>query len=153
MRKTFRSNKAVSPVIATVLMILVVVVGMGLVFAFVSVYTATYQNGVGSSVLESLTIEDVWLHGTAGGYNDQATISIYNSGDISAQINDIYINGIAATNGTTYYPIQIGQHISITVTADEASLEGSAIWQSGASYDFKVTTVRGSSFEESISAS
>jgi len=130
-------------------MILVVIVGMGLVFAFVSVYTANYQAGIGSSVLESLTIEDIWLHGSAGtGYNNQVTLWVYNSGQIDSVIHGIYINGIAASNGTSFnfnVPVAVGQHVSIT-------LQWSSAWVSGMTYDFKVSTLRGSSFEQSIMA-
>ena len=61
MRKTSNNRRAVSPVIATVLMILVTMVGMTILFAFVASYSDNYKAGVGSSVMESLTVEDIWL--------------------------------------------------------------------------------------------
>ena len=61
MKRLFRNKKAVSPVIATVLMILVTMAGMTILFGFVISYSDTYKAGVGSSVMESLTIEDIWL--------------------------------------------------------------------------------------------
>ena len=42
-------------------MIVVVMVGMTILFAYVAVYAQNYQTGVGSSILESMTIEDVWI--------------------------------------------------------------------------------------------
>ena len=32
-----------------------------MVFAYVTVYSSSYQAGIGSSVLESMTVEDVWI--------------------------------------------------------------------------------------------
>ena len=61
MKKLFRNRKAVSPVIATVLMILVTMAGMTILFGFVISYSDSYKAGIGSSVMESLTVEDIWL--------------------------------------------------------------------------------------------
>jgi flagellin-like protein len=61
MKKTFGSKKAISPVIATVLMILITMTGMTLLFVFVSSYSESYKAGIGSSVMESVTIEDIWI--------------------------------------------------------------------------------------------
>ena len=49
MRKRYHNKKAVSPVIATVLMMLVTMVGMTFLFAFVTSYTDNYKAGIGSS--------------------------------------------------------------------------------------------------------
>ncbi len=134
--------------IATVLMMMIVMVGMSLVFAFVTVYTQNYQNGVGSSVFESLTIEHVWFGAAGLAYSNEVTLWVYNSGEIDATVNAIYINGAAATNGSSSFnyniPVRVGQHIPITVQGP--------YWQSNVTYQFKVTTLRGSTFEESFTA-
>ena len=59
MRKLYRNKKGLSTVISTILMIMVVMVGMSLLFAYVAVYAQNYKAGIGSSVMESLTIEDI----------------------------------------------------------------------------------------------
>lgn len=149
MRKLCRNKRALSTVISTILMILVVMVGMTILFAFVDVYAQSYKAGIGSSVLESLTIEDICLNSTSSpvvAYTNQATLCVYNSGQIDANITGIYINGVAATNGINInIPVPVGDHVRIPVYA-------SSSWQSGVTYDFKVSTVRGSDFEESIVA-
>ncbi len=61
MKRLFKSKRAVSPVIATVLMILIVMAGMTILFAFIGAYAQSFQAGSGSAVLESLTVEDVWF--------------------------------------------------------------------------------------------
>jgi hypothetical protein len=96
--------------------------------------------------MESLTIEDIFLGST---YGNHVTLWIYNSGQIDATINVVYINGVAATNGSSTINfninVPVGAHVPITVQV-------SSIWHSGATYEFKVNTVRGSNFEESIIA-
>ena len=74
MRKLYRNKNGISPVISTILMILVVMVGMSMVFAYVTVYASSYQAGVGSSILESMTIEDVWIQNS-----NTVQISVYNT--------------------------------------------------------------------------
>ena len=61
MKKLFKNRKAVSPVIATVLMILITMAGMAILFGFVISYSDSYKSGIGGSVMESITVEDIWL--------------------------------------------------------------------------------------------
>ncbi len=99
MIRIFRNRKAVSPVIATILMILVVMVGMSIAFSYVVVYANNYKAGAGSSVLESLTVEDVWVQGST------VQVTVYNSAtkanigyDVNLQVTSIYVDGAALTN-------------------------------------------------------
>ena len=87
MMKLFRNKKAVSPVIATVLMILVTMAGMAILFGFVISYSDAYKSGVGSSVMESLTIEDIWISPPSV-TNSLYTVelSIYNVGKVDSNI-------------------------------------------------------------------
>jgi flagellin-like protein len=156
MRKIHRNRKGISPVIATILMIMIVIIGMSIVFAYVSVYTQNYQSGIGSSVLESLTIEDVCFNGTNTVVNgisvsNMATVSVYNSGLIPVTVNGIYIDGNATTlMGTSdfnyHFYIPVGDQEVILVQGPYSQ------WYPGASYDVKVTTLRGSSFEKTFTA-
>ena len=158
MRKLSRSKKGLSTVISTILMIMITMIGMSLVFAYVAVYTQTYQSGVGSSVLEALTIEDVCFNGTNHVYGDDATVSIYNSGQIPATINDIFVDGkattltaingeaTASTGGSNSFEfniyVPVGAQVIVTVQGPYS------IWYSLTQYTFKVTTLRGSTFTE-----
>jgi FlaG/FlaF family flagellin (archaellin) len=135
MRKLFktRNNRALSTVISTILMIMVVMIGMTLLFAYVTVYAQNYKEGVGGAVMESLTIEDVW-------FKDSTTlqISVYNAGKVDCQVNGIYNNGVAlvgATNLNT--PIKIGEHKLFVVNQP-------AGWPT--LNNLKIVTVRSSEF-------
>ncbi len=143
MKKLFTNKKAVSPVIATVLMIMVTMAGMTILFGFVISYSDAYKAGVGSSVMESLTIEDIWLSPHSTSYNFAVQISIYNVGKVDSTITSMYANGLKLTdNGNLNLnkPIAIGQHLTIT-------LDWSQVWIPGQQYTFRVSTLSGSNFD------
>jgi flagellin-like protein len=150
MKKLLRNRKAVSPVIATVLMIMVTMAGMAILFGFVISYSDSYKAGAGSSVMESLTIEDVWLSPGSNSYlSDSAhtvKLTIYNVGKVDSNITSIYVNGIKLTdtaNGQNFNlkeGIAVGEHKTIT-------LYWGNNWQSGITYTFRIATLKGSNFD------
>jgi flagellin-like protein len=128
MRKLFRSRRAVSPVVSTVLMILVVIIGMSVLFDFFVNYTRDFQTGSGSSVLESMAIEDVWFKGSA------AEVWVYNVGKVSFTINSVYVNDQKTSFEPSSREIAPGQHGMITIPASSGDI-------------IKIVTARGSAFE------
>ena len=149
MKNLFKNKKAVSPVVATVLMILVTMIGMTLLFAFVSSYSENYKAGIGSSVMESLTVEDIWLSPDQSGqstYDTEVVLSIYNVGKVESKINSVYVNGLKLTDTNTGQnfnlekDVLVGAHESITLYRQNN-------WQSGEIYTFRITTLRGSNFD------
>jgi flagellin-like protein len=154
MKRLFKNKKAVSPVIATVLMILITMVGMTLLFAFVSSYSENYKAGIGSSVMESLTVEDIWLSPQSvppsSIYNSDVNITIYNVGKIDSKITSIYANGLKLTDDTGGFnlnlPLEVGQHLTILLHWQDGP------WHHGQTYTFRVTTLRGSNFDVSYTA-
>jgi flagellin-like protein len=150
MKKLFRNKKAVSPVIATVLMIMVTMAGMAILFGFVISYSDAYKAGVGSSVMESLTIEDIWLSPHSANYNSEVQLSVYNVGKVDSTITSMYANGIKLTeNGNLNLnkPIAIGQHLNITLVWSQTTG-----WISGQEYTFRVSTLSGSNFDMKYTA-
>ncbi|HVP92188.1 MAG TPA: hypothetical protein VMS94_00445, partial [Acidobacteriota bacterium] len=87
MRKLCRNKKGLSTVISTILMIMVVMVGMSVAFTYVVFYAGNYQAGMGSSVLESLTVEDVWIKDT-----QTVQLSVYNTGTKSNLGTDVGVD-------------------------------------------------------------
>jgi flagellin-like protein len=150
MKRLFRNKKAVSPVIATVLMILVTMAGMSILFGFVISYSDSYKKGVGSSVMESLTVEDIWLSPppNGGAYNNQVQIWVYNAGKIDSTITSIYADGAALTENGNFNlkePIAVGHHLNITLTY-------SINWVRDHQYTFRISTLRGSNFDVTYKA-
>jgi len=134
-------------------MIMVVMIGMTIAFAAVVEYSNSYKAGLGSSVLESLTIEDVWIFSPS---NNTVNITLYNvatqtnlqaDSGVDTTIEAIYVNGTALTNPLTNdisftdYVITAGSHVTVM------GFSSPGFFQSGNSYIFKVVTVRGSNFE------
>ena len=142
MRKLRRSKRAVSPVLSTVILVLIVVIGMSFIFAFFVDYVRDYQEGRGSSVMELLEIEDVRFVA-----NHTVEVWLYNYGEIDLEIDSVYVNGLSANiscydNVWTLDPYQHKQFIVIFPYD----------WVSSLSYSFKFVTLRGSSVERSYYA-
>lgn len=150
MKRLFRNKKAVSPVIATVLMIMVTMAGMAILFGFVISYSDTYKAGVGSSVLESLTIEDIWLSPQSpSSYDSFVSITVYNTGKIDSTISSAYVNGVALIeNGqlNVNEPIAVGQHRTIALQLQNPQ-NPQQHWNSNQEYTFRISTLRGSNFD------
>ena len=98
-------------------MILVVMVGMSLVFAYVTVYSSSYQAGVGSSVLESMTIEDVWIQNSntvqISVYNTATQANLGTNSGVDITVATIYVNGVALTTSQGGNSIEFRQGYKI----------------------------------------
>jgi len=152
MKKLLRNRKAVSPVIATVLMIMVTMAGMAILFGFVISYSDAYKAGVGSSVRESLTIEDIWISPPSPpSISDPlhtVQLSVYNVGKVDSTITSAYINGLALTksgNLNLKESITIGQHLTIALNWNQA-------FGHGQQYTFRISTLSGSNFDITYTA-
>jgi flagellin-like protein len=130
MRKLFRNRRAVSPVVSTVLMILVVIIGMSLLFDFFVNYTRDFQTGSGSAVLESMTIEDVSFTGSNG-----AQVWVYNVGKVNFTITSVYVNDQKTGLHPSSLEIAPGQHGMIAIDSAYSNCT------------IKIVTARGSAFE------
>jgi len=136
MKKLSRNRKAVSNVIGTILMILVVAIGMSIAFGYFVNFVKDYQAGRGSSVMELVSIEDVWFRFNTGG---NLTVWLYNYGKVDVTVSAFYINGQSIDFNSLTIPI--GEHMNTTVQAINGE------WNPGATYHFKFVTERGSVFE------
>ena len=140
MRKIIRNKKAVSAVLSTILMILIVVVGMSIAFAFFVNYVRDFQLGRGSSVLELAVIEDVWFIKPRPNPSSNNTVRmwLYNYGKIDFEVSSVYVDGIPANFTSTM--VQIDKHAEMIVYLLNP-------WVSYESYDIRIITARGSVFE------
>ena len=135
-------------------MIMVVMVGMSVAFSYVVVYSDNYKAGVGSSVLESLTIEDVWIQGSTvqisvDNTGTQANLGANSGLDIT--IATIYANGTALTTSPNGNNIEFNTLVSAGTHKPVVGY-WSGTFQSGANYNFKIVTSRGSNFETQYKA-
>jgi flagellin-like protein len=130
-------RRAVSPVFGTVIMVLIVVLGMSLVFAFFVDYVGDYQRGRGSSVMELMEIEDVYFSGVS-----RVEVWLYNFGEIEVEVDSVYVNGLPVTfsaSGGSVVIVPSG-HLKLTVFL-------SGDWVPDLSYVFRIVTERGSAVE------
>lgn len=143
MKRMLRNRKGVSPVLATVLMIIIAVIGMNILFAYTVNYATDFQLGRGSAVLESMVIEMVYWDGAS----TTADIWVYNVGKVELEINNVYVNErLANITDVEYIPVfeqtlvevGIGEHVKIGVTWD--------LFMDGVKL-YKLVTARGSIFE------
>ena len=144
MRKHANNKRGISNIVSTLLMILVVMVGMGLLFAYLTTYVANYQIGSGSSVLESMTVEDVWFKNAT-----QDEIWVYNVGKVGFTITSIYVNAtppgdFTVNSNSEPSVVPVGGHADVLITLSQP-------WSNGVAYSFKIVTSRGSAFSETHS--
>jgi flagellin-like protein len=131
MKRMMMNRKALSPVISTVLMMLAVIIGMSLLFAFFVNYTKDFQLGSGSAVLESMTVEDVW-------FRDASTVEVwvYNLGKVDFKINSVYVNDLQVASDAVV--VGVGAHGKLTITTSLSH---------GSVYQLKLVTERGTTVE------
>ena|SRR5665647_676231 len=143
MKNLFRNRRAVSPVIATVLMIMVTMAGMAILFGFVISYSDSYKAGIGSSVMESLTIEDIWISPPSIDPSHTVQLSVYNVGKVDSTITSAYVNGLGLTKNDKLKlteSIIVGQHLTITLNWNQP-------FGHGQQYTFRISTLSGSNFD------
>jgi flagellin-like protein len=143
MRRFLRNRKAVSPVVSAVIMILIVIIGMSVLFAFFVNYARDFQAGSGSAVLESMVIEDVWFKSSSA-----IDISVYNVGKVNFTINSVYINDVrVAINGKINGmsdTVKVEGHGNFIVRGLSSMAKGDNV-----RYVLKLVTTRGSAIEGS----
>ena len=142
MRRIRRNRRAVSPVLSTVMLVLIVVIGMSAIFAFFVDYVGDYQRGTGSAVMELLEIEDVQFAN-----NDTVVVWLYNYGEIELDIDAVYVNGLSAnlTYFHTDWSLTPYEHKRFNVTMVKD-------WEPNYSYMLKFITDRGSTVERAYFA-
>jgi flagellin-like protein len=125
-RKFKKNAKALSPVVASIILIAVTVA--------VSVVVAAWMGGMSIGLMgnaEQLTVTNVEF--VTGTPNNSVVLSILNNGGSDAQISAIYVNGQSGYMANTT-AITKGTISAIAINLD---------WASSTSYEFKITTTKG----------
>jgi len=137
MRKLFKCRKALSPVVAAIILIAVTVAVSIAVAAWMGALTFTFM------ATEQITYTNfVW-----GTNNANCAVTIKNTGSTDLSIASVKIDGTAVTptsftpTGSLPYLLQKGNSVTINMTR-----VGGAAFASGVSYEFMVTTAKGNSF-------
>jgi len=140
MRKLLRSKKALSPVVAAIILIAVTVAVSIAVAAWMGALTFTFM---GYEKLEITTCDWTW---TPGGTNRYADIVVNNTGTKDVTIKQININYAKMTNVSPSLPLQL----KATGTLADTSRTFRVIfdYSNGTAYDIAVVTSAGYEFTD-----
>jgi archaeal type IV pilus assembly protein PilA len=112
-RKFRRNTRAISPVIATLLMIAIAVVASLVTYAWVM----GYMNFTTEKTGKAIQIQSVSYAGTSG---DVFTVYVQNVGDsdvLLSNTNSVFVNGAVATGTWSSTTLTKGSTVSIPATA------------------------------------
>jgi len=130
--RTLKKNaKALSPVVASIILIAVTVA--------VSVVVAAWMGGMSIGLMgnaEQGTITNIAFN--VGGTNGTMTVTVSNTGNSAVTITNAYVNTVTATTSSG-----LPQEIAKQSTADIVVTNG---WTSGIEYTVKLTTSKGNNF-------
>jgi flagellin-like protein len=130
MRKLFKSRKALSPVVAAIILIAVTVAVSIAVAAWMGALTFTFMK------TEELKITSMTFGGTTGVANNTIVLSIRNSGTSKVTVSEIRVNDASKTfSGTTAY--EAGTSGTITVYM------GASYWSTGNKYKVSLLSATG----------
>ena len=144
MRSIIKSKKGISPILATLLLIVIAVAAVIVTYAWVMTFTSSTTNQAGAV----LTIENTRFYNSDG---DKVEIVIRNSGTGNAKVAEVYrgtsASGLQQVSSVTYSPtsqmVNEGDSLKITFSYE---------WDSGTRYYFKVVTEEGLSIPFSAEA-
>lgn len=121
---------AVSEVVGSLLMLVIVVALASIVLTTVSGWVSVQRGSVLPAVRESFIVEDVWFHVEGG--RPLVTVTFYNYGDIPVTLVRVYLNGSAVWDGR--FEVKPGVSRSLDVEYG---------WRAGGVYTLIFYTERG----------
>jgi flagellin-like protein len=136
MRSIIKSKKGISPILATLLLIVIAVAAVIVTYAWVMTFTSSTTNQAGAI----LTVENVRFYTDSS--TDYVEVTLRNSGTADAKIVEVY----AGTSSTALIPqssviydpttkmVSEGSSLSVTIQYD---------WTEGTRYHFKMATEAG----------
>jgi flagellin-like protein len=140
--KTLKNKKAVSPIIATLLLILIAVAAGVIIYVWVTGYVGTQIGTAGGQ--EPFVITNVKYY--KSGSNYYVNITIVNQGSAAIQISKVKVYTANYTNlvatSTTFTPPTVIIEPGATMTFN-ANLGTTSVLTRGTSYVLEVTTVKG----------
>ncbi len=147
MRGMLKSKKGISPILATLLLIVIAVAAVIVTYAWVMTFTASTTSQAGAV----LTVENVRFYGSG----DNVEVVIRNSGTADAEVVEVYLGEASSdlqkvsSGDIVYVPSSqiISAGSSLEIDIEDAG------WVSGTRYYFKVVTEEGLSIPFSEEAS
>ncbi len=142
MNKMLKAKKGISPILATLLLIVIAVAAVIVTYAWVMTFTTTQTTTAGKMIkFDSAVINSV---------TDNAVIYVRNTGTEVVTIDKIYVDGVDYTSYADGLPATITTTGTATVTLDGGA--AGLNFAAGTNYKMKVTGP-GVFWEENIKAS
>ena len=143
MRRMLKSKKGISPILATLLLIVIAVSAVIVTYAWVMTFTSSTTEQAGAV----LTVENVRFFDSSG---EKVEITIRNSGTASAKIVEVY-EGPSSSNLQTVSSV-IYDPENLVSEGSSSKITFDLSWSSGTRYHFKVVTQEGISLPFSAEA-
>ena len=142
-KKLLKSKKAISPILATLLLIVIAVAAIVVTYAWIM----TYMSGAGQQAGTRIKFDSALINATS----DNVKIYVRNWGTEPAVVDMVYIEGVNVTGHVTTpqlpITIPVDEVLSIEVNGSAAGLDFTA----GSWYKVKVSGPA-ASYEESVQA-
>ena len=136
MRSIIKSKKGISPILATLLLIVIAVAAVIVTYAWVMTFTSSTTNQAGAV----LTVENTRFYTATG--KDYVEVILRNAGTSDAKIVEVYAGtsstALVPQSSVTYTPttqiVGEGDSLNVTIQYD---------WTEGTRYHFKIATEAG----------
>jgi len=137
--KMMKSRKALSPVVASIILIAVTVAVSIAVAAWMGALTFTFMG------TEELRVTNV---GFSNNVTKSVMITVNNTGTTPVTINEAWVNGAKQTSGVTFSEIggTVSGNKGMTITISPYD------WQNGANYQIRLVSSKGNQFTYPASA-
>ncbi len=147
MRNILKSKKGISPILATLLLIVIAVAAVIVTYAWVLTFTGSTTSQAGAV----LTHENVRFYNVST--TDYIEVTLRNSGTSDAKVEAVYVgtsdsdlilqSSVSVSYSPTSQIIVAGSSLTITITHD---------WTDGTRYYFKMVTEEGINYPFSVEA-
>ena len=144
MKKTLKSKEGISPILATLLLIVIAVAAVIVTYAWVMTFTSSQTTAAGKMIkFDSVVINEA---------SDVVTVYVRNSGTEHVTLDKVFIDGYDYTQysdplATAAYSLPVESVVKITLNGTQAGLD----FNPGSTYKVKVTGP-GVFWEESVQA-
>ena len=122
MKKVFGNKKGVTPVLSSLLLMVIAVAGMSIVMTATYVITSNLREIMG----ERFIVEDVWFR------TGEMNIYLRNVGKVLIKVGAVYINSTTESFGSL--ELDVGEHNWLNITYS---------WDSNSIYHINIVTERG----------
>ena len=144
MKSIFKSKKGISPILATLLLIVIAVSAVIVTYAWVMTFTGSTTSQAGAI----LTPENIRFYNSGG---DKVEIVIRNSGTGSAKVAEVY-RGTSSSDLQQVSSVTYSPNSQIVTEGESLKITFNYNWDSGTRYYFKVVTEEGLSIPFSSEA-